>query len=307
MNPVKRCTLDTGDIIINPFADEKIVFLKSGIETGGAFSERELHLLPNWSVPKAHIHDYDETFRVVQGTLTLRIDNEILELQAGDSKTVQRGTAHQPQNQQPVELITINRVSPAGKHDLMLAQTHGFLTAKSEPRSKVEFFLQAMLFVDYYGTYTAGLPVGLQKALSFIMAPTARLLGYHTWRPEYSKKWKSVNRWWLILGKLMVVCNVNGFAAHLIYLLNPLFFVRACPHPPHNPSSRGRAVRSNSGHAPDKPGPSRSGVYTTIPHAVPLIVCGCLIFQESFLIPLLIAAWIVSIVSKAKSRQTINN
>lgn len=185
---------DSGDTIANPFAGEKIIFLKSGIETDGAFSERELHLLPNGSVPKAHIHDYDETFRVVQGKLTLRISHEIHVLQVGDSKTVPSGTIHQPQNQQPVELITINRVAPAGKHDLMLAQVHGFLTEKNKPPSKVEFFLQAMLFVDYYGTYTAGLPVGAQKTLSFIMAPTSRLLGYRTWRPEYSTKWKTKRR-----------------------------------------------------------------------------------------------------------------
>jgi hypothetical protein len=79
---------------------------------------------------------------------------------------------------------------PAGKHDLMLAQTHGFLTAKETPRSKGEFFLQAMLFVDYYGTYTADMPVPVQKTLSYLISPTARLMGYRTCTPEFSLKWK---------------------------------------------------------------------------------------------------------------------
>jgi hypothetical protein len=103
---------------------------------------------------------------------------------------VPAGDIHQPMNKDTLELVTINRVVPAAKHDLMLAQTHGFLTEKDLPRTKSEFFLQAMLFVDYYGTYTADLPVPAQKILSYLIAPTARLMGYRTWKPEYSMKWK---------------------------------------------------------------------------------------------------------------------
>ncbi len=181
----------SGDVITNPFAGEQIIFIKSGIETGGAYSLREFHLKPGGAVPRAHIHsDYDETFKVIRGRLTVICNGSEHVLQPGDSLTIPRGTAHQPVNTGNVELVTINRVSPAAKHDLMLAQTHGFFTEKDRPRSKGEFFLQAMLFVDYYKTYTADLPVPAQKILSFLLAPTARLLGYRTCRPHYSKKWK---------------------------------------------------------------------------------------------------------------------
>jgi mannose-6-phosphate isomerase-like protein (cupin superfamily) len=181
----------SGDVISNPFAGEKIIFIKSGIETGGAYSLREFHLKPGGAVPRAHIHrDYDETFKVIQGRLTVICNGSEHVLGPGDSLTIPRGTAHQPVNQGHVELVTMNRVSPAAMHDLMLAQTHGFFTEKDCPRSKKEFFLQAMLFVDYYRTYTADIPIPAQRVLSFLLAPTARLLGYRTWRPQYSKKWK---------------------------------------------------------------------------------------------------------------------
>jgi mannose-6-phosphate isomerase-like protein (cupin superfamily) len=184
----------SGDIITNAFAGEQIIFLKSGSETGGAYSLREFHLKPGGAVPKAHLHEYDETFMVTHGRLTLMWNGHAHVLQPGDSITVPAGDAHQPLNNDTVELVTINRVSPAGKHDLMLAQTHGFLTEKALPRSKAAFFLQAMLFVDYYGTYTADLPVPVQKTLSFLVAPTARLMGYSTWRREYSMKWRKTHR-----------------------------------------------------------------------------------------------------------------
>jgi quercetin dioxygenase-like cupin family protein len=180
----------SGDIIVNAFAGEKIIFLKTGIETGGAYSLREFHLQPHGAVPRAHIHDYDETFKVTHGRLTLILNGKTRILYPGDSLTISAGDAHQPVNNDTAELITINRVTPAAKHDLMLVQTHGFLTEKTTPRSKQEFFLQAMLFVDYYGTYTAELPVGVQKILSFLLAPTARLAGHNTWKREYSMKWK---------------------------------------------------------------------------------------------------------------------
>lgn len=47
----------SGEIIVNTFAGEKIVFLKTGIETNGTYSLRELHLKPHGAVPRAHIHD----------------------------------------------------------------------------------------------------------------------------------------------------------------------------------------------------------------------------------------------------------
>jgi mannose-6-phosphate isomerase-like protein (cupin superfamily) len=180
----------SGDTITNAFAGEQIIFLKSGIETGGAFSAREFHLKPGGAVPKAHRHEYDETFKVISGRLTLIWNDREHILDPGDSLTVPAGDAHQPLNKDVSELVTINKVSPAGKHDLMLAQTHGFLTEKATPRSKGEFFLQAMLFVDCYGTYAAEPPIPVQKVLSFLLAPTARLMGYRTWRAEYSMKWR---------------------------------------------------------------------------------------------------------------------
>ncbi len=47
-------------------------------------------------------------------------------------------------------------------------------------------FLWAMLFVNYEYTMT----FALQKMLSFLLAPAVRLIGYKTWRPEYSIKWQ---------------------------------------------------------------------------------------------------------------------
>jgi mannose-6-phosphate isomerase-like protein (cupin superfamily) len=83
----------SGDTITNAFAGEKIVFIETGIETGGAFSLRQFHLKPGGAVPKAHLHEYDETFTVTQGRMTLHWKGKTYILNPGASITVPAGDA----------------------------------------------------------------------------------------------------------------------------------------------------------------------------------------------------------------------
>jgi mannose-6-phosphate isomerase-like protein (cupin superfamily) len=180
-----------GDEIVNRLSGERLVFLRTGCETGGSYTENELHLQPGGAVPKAHIHlNEDETFEIVSGHLTLMENGRELVLGPGDSHTVPKGVAHQPFNRGSEPVVARVRITPAGRMDLMLAQVHGFLTEKATPRTEWEWFMQAMLYSAYYGTYLAQPPVTVQKLLSFLVSPTARLLGYRSWYPAYSQKWK---------------------------------------------------------------------------------------------------------------------
>jgi mannose-6-phosphate isomerase-like protein (cupin superfamily) len=183
----------SGDEIVNCFSGERLVILRSGHETGGSYSENEIHLQPGGAVPKAHVHlKSDETFEVIRGQLTLIVDGRQIVLGPGEAYTIPMGVPHQPFNKGSEPVVARVRITPAGQHDLMLAQVHGFLTEKEAPRGEREWFLQAMLYSTYYGTYLAKPPVVVQKILSFLIAPTARLLGYRSWYRDYSLKWKRV-------------------------------------------------------------------------------------------------------------------
>lgn len=180
-----------GDEIVNHFSGERLVFLRTGCETGGSYTENELHLQPGGSVPKPHIHlNEDETFEIVIGRLTLIENGKEIVLGPGDSHTIAKGVPHQPFNRGDEPVVARVRITPAGRMDLMLAQVHGFLTEKATPRNEWEWFMQAMLYTAYYGTYLAKPPVAVQKVLSFLVSPTARLLGYRSWYPAHSQKWK---------------------------------------------------------------------------------------------------------------------
>jgi mannose-6-phosphate isomerase-like protein (cupin superfamily) len=181
----------SGEEIANCLAGERLVFLRTGSETGGQYTENEIHLQPGGAVPKAHIHLHqDERFEVARGQLTLIVDGARHTLGPGDSFTVPKGVGHQPFNEGSEPVVARVRITPAGRADLMLAQVHGFLTEKDAPRTEREWFFQAMLYAPYYDTYLATPPVAVQKALSFLIAPTARLFGYKSWYPAYSLKWK---------------------------------------------------------------------------------------------------------------------
>ncbi|RHX85556.1 cupin domain-containing protein [Leptospira stimsonii] len=181
-----------GDTMVNRFAKERYTVLKTDRETNGRYAEVELHLEPGGAIPEAHIHsNYDETFTVLKGALTLWMDGKEFYLRPGESHTVPKGTPHRPFNREDREFVGIVRVNPPAQWALFITQFHGFLTEKQEPRTNLEFFLQAMLVSSFYGdTYLASPPISVQKVLAFIIAPTSRLLGYKSWKLENSLKWR---------------------------------------------------------------------------------------------------------------------
>lgn len=180
----------SGEEIVNRFSGERLIFIRTGAETGGEYTENEIHLQPGGAVPKAHIHLHeDETFSVKSGELTLVEDGKEIVLGSGAVHTIRKGTPHQPFNRGAEVVVARVRITPAGRADLMLAQVHGFLSERR--RSEMEWFLQAMLYSVYYDTFLASPPVWVQKSLSFLISPTARLLGYRSWYPSYSEKWKA--------------------------------------------------------------------------------------------------------------------
>lgn len=189
--PDSKLLPSAGDVIVNRFAGERTVFTHTAIETDGKFVECVLHLQPGGAIPKSHIHrDQDETFEVQRGRLRLTVNGEEQVLGPGERYTVPMGAAHQPFNAGAEELVATVRLTPAGQADMMLAQVHGFLTEHQTPRGELEWFLQVMLYVRAYHTYLAEPPIAVQDLLAFMVAPTSRLLGYRSWYPDYSLKWK---------------------------------------------------------------------------------------------------------------------
>jgi mannose-6-phosphate isomerase-like protein (cupin superfamily) len=92
------------------------VVIKAGLKTtGDRFSLAETTLEPGFPGPKAHVHrETLDIFFVLEGTLTMQLSEETLDLLPGSFVLVPPGTAHTFSNRtdQPVRLLNMD--VPAG-------------------------------------------------------------------------------------------------------------------------------------------------------------------------------------------------
>jgi mannose-6-phosphate isomerase-like protein (cupin superfamily) len=92
------------------------VVIKAGVETtDGRFALADTTLGPGFPGPKPHLHrETLDMFFVLEGTLTMQLGEETLDLLAGSFVLVPPGTAHTFSNgtDQPVRLLNMD--APAG-------------------------------------------------------------------------------------------------------------------------------------------------------------------------------------------------
>ena len=92
----KHVPAGTGPAYCGP--GDRITFLITGAETGGAFFMAEVSVVPGGG-PPPHIHSReDESFYVQQGTLAVQVGDKALNVSAGDFVHMPRGVVHSFKN-----------------------------------------------------------------------------------------------------------------------------------------------------------------------------------------------------------------
>ena len=95
---------------------QSFAVIKAGVETSdGRFALAETTLGPGFPGPKPHLHrETLDMFFVLEGTLTMRLGEETLDLLPGSFVLVPPGTVHTFSNRtdQPVRLLNLD--APAG-------------------------------------------------------------------------------------------------------------------------------------------------------------------------------------------------
>ena len=87
--------VDVGDVIENPVTGERITFVRTSEQTGGAIAEMDLELSPTAFLAAEHIHrSQEERFQVLDGHILLRCGGEESISGPGDTVAVPPGTAH---------------------------------------------------------------------------------------------------------------------------------------------------------------------------------------------------------------------
>ncbi len=109
---VKHVPAGTGPTYWGP--GERMTFLMTGKETGGAFFLSEISVPPGGG-PPPHIHSReDESFQILEGSLTVQVGGDTITASAGDFVYLPRGIAHSFRNNGDGYAKALVLTTPAG-------------------------------------------------------------------------------------------------------------------------------------------------------------------------------------------------
>jgi mannose-6-phosphate isomerase-like protein (cupin superfamily) len=83
------------ETIYNPLSKEEVTFVRTARESGGAVIVVDIRLGPRAKGPPLHYHlAHAETFAVIEGELSMRVDGETIRLGPGQQVTAEIGQRH---------------------------------------------------------------------------------------------------------------------------------------------------------------------------------------------------------------------
>jgi quercetin dioxygenase-like cupin family protein len=111
-NRVQHVPAGSGPVYWGP--GDQIRFILTGAETGGAFFLADVSVPPGGG-PPPHIHEReDETFYLLQGTLTFRVGDQTVNASQGDCIHLPRGIVHSFRNTGKENARMLVTATPAG-------------------------------------------------------------------------------------------------------------------------------------------------------------------------------------------------
>ncbi|PYI51069.1 cupin domain-containing protein [Paenibacillus flagellatus] len=165
--------------IENPLVRDRVTFIETGAESGGAHERVEVELAPGGGVDPHYHLAFTEHFAAVQGLLHLELDGRHIELRPGQTASAPPGVLHRFFNPGREKIVFQVKVAPARRFESMLRIAYGLardgkVRRKSGiPRSALDM---AVLF-ELGETYTGAMPLGLQKAIFGLLYRIAKWRG----------------------------------------------------------------------------------------------------------------------------------
>lgn len=150
------------------------------VENDWAYCRAELNAFAPG--PPEHIHEhFDESFTVAKGTASFLVNGEKIIVQAGETIVIPKGVPHKPFNE-TAELLIMDDItnqypSMTASFAYGLTNIYSAMDKIGNPRSILNLLALAAQGNDF-DTWDSKIPLGVQKALRWILGPTARLLGY---------------------------------------------------------------------------------------------------------------------------------
>jgi quercetin dioxygenase-like cupin family protein len=131
---IKIVAVDTNALESFPYDAGKAKFIVSSEDTSGAWSLVELTEMPGYHT-NLHRHNYtSEAFYVLEGVLTVKINDKVAEYSAGSYVLIPPGTPHEQGNRGKVPVRLLLTMTPGGFERSFKDRAELFKTVKpSDP------------------------------------------------------------------------------------------------------------------------------------------------------------------------------
>jgi mannose-6-phosphate isomerase-like protein (cupin superfamily) len=182
----------SGTTIVNEGISSRFVFRRTSIETDGRLFEWDNFVEPGGGpINLPHLHPHmREVFQVVDGEIRFLINDEERIVAAGSEIVAEPGSVHTFQNvsDQPAYMISRFEAAEDGAWAELarkgLLPDMGFVQAARAGGLGRIGPIQGLVGLSIHKqAYPPGVPIWVQDALAFVVAPTARLFGVHAYYP----------------------------------------------------------------------------------------------------------------------------
>lgn len=171
-----------GQDIENPITGERIVFLHTGRETHGEYTEFDHYLNPGPPTFPAHVQqNQEERFEIISGAARYRLGGAERQAGPGEVVVIAPGARHlNCWNPGPERLHMRHSLRPAlGADDFWETILELARLGKTNPQGQVNVLQLAVIGSEIESqVYSAGLPAWLQRLGLPVLAGVGRLLGY---------------------------------------------------------------------------------------------------------------------------------
>ena len=139
----------------------------------------DIEIQPKSAGPVTHIHEkFDESFTVKSGTLSIQYGTEIKKITTGQTIVIPKNTPHKPFNE--TDSIVVMTSEMPLDFAFCLSQIYPFWDENEANSKPPKILFQLAVFGDKFDSYPTvdAPPKPVLKTLKFLLAPTARLMGY---------------------------------------------------------------------------------------------------------------------------------
>lgn len=149
----------------------------------------DIELQPRSGGPIAHLHEnFEETFVVKSGTLSLQFGTELKKISAGQTIVIPKNTPHKPFNESDSVVVVTSEMPLDFAY--CLSQIYAFWDEDVSNSKPPKILFQLAVYGDKFDSYPVENvpPKPVLKTIKFLLAPTARLIGYKNFNEEYRPK-----------------------------------------------------------------------------------------------------------------------